>query len=497
MPVRKKQHAKTDTAKCSRCSAFARMTARDTGPLSSIQEEVFEKKLLDQLEQSPNSWRLHDTLNAPYCDVDCNCCEAYFSHYLTCQASHSTNGNENSGMIVTKSEKKDNGAEEDCEDDEEEYEVGEGDDEVGEGDDEVGEGDDEVGEGDDDVGEGDDEDEDNQSDDTVWAPPTDFDDTTLGDGAVKQQRSETQQHMHNLVLLQSNNGRLRTNPIFDTDPAALGREQETIAPLAMQIIKRDEQHNIARNKVAQKAGDWRREPIQCLYAGVGAGQVVGIFRDEVEMIDIETLPCVNTVWSDKDKRLHNEFVKRKLPEASEPATQLAKWIQSHQWPIHGVHSGPPHWSVDLRDARGHQVVKTLASPSGRSKNARARHRKHFLTILRLLVIPAAYTTLIREMGTTIQNVTLSTVDFRAFDTSLDEHVAQAFAKHGLTAAIADDTWQFCYNFVRDEIAATDSVYDREVLIQLMLQADTEVIRIGKPQGLNTVEEDHFTRECSA
>ncbi|KAJ7153164.1 hypothetical protein C8R43DRAFT_1127001 [Mycena crocata] len=217
---------------------------------------------------------------------------------------------------------------------------------------------------------------------------------------------------------------------------------------------------------------------------IGAGDLVEERRvEEIISMDIDQPPFIDHTQSQDKPR--NDLFSQKLPHASKPAEELAKWICSNQRPVKGVPASAPDWNVDLRDARGHQALMTLAPPGrhGRTRDTRTRHRRRFLSILRILVIPGAYAARIRKLGVVVENQSLSEVDFRFPPINDEDQLIRALGIRGLSTAVADDCWQFCYRFLQDESRDTHSRYRREDLLDLLSQADAEVARNGKPPSI--------------
>ncbi|KAJ7604317.1 hypothetical protein DFH06DRAFT_1349554 [Mycena polygramma] len=457
----------TDTIDwCPHCPAAVRtMTAKTTMPVESDMEKEYAQKLAREVQQSPFPWRLHPIHNVPFCDYKCSKCAGYLAHL--CWAATGRSSDELEEPIEEGSE------------------------------DEMG------------------------SNVTVWHPPAKNDsDDESGDEDEDDAGSELRSHMQNIFLLQSAYGRLKTNHLFQTDPAAFGLYQKKIAELLTQISVIQAEHEEVQAQVHAveqqiQSADALIEELQdqiLRSASTTPNKRIAIEGDldpdvpmEVATLDRGT-QSQSTVGDDirrKLEELRREFEGIKLPAASESPQYLARWIQAHRSPLHGVPAFAPDWVVDLRDARGHQALMTLV-PSGpktgigkRSKSARKQHRMIILAILRILLIPGAYAAIIQRISAPINNVPLSKLDFgaeRLEELTDEDALARKLADNDLTFAIADDCWQFCYKFAQAELKANATGYNKIILKDLLASAQATIAQVGKPGGICPVSEDIFPLE---
>ncbi|KAJ7464928.1 hypothetical protein B0H11DRAFT_1922351 [Mycena galericulata] len=468
-------------------------------PLRSVMEKEHEKKLARQVKHSPHLWRLHPIYNVPFCSSKCRKCAKYLAHLARAMAGLA---DEESSDGDSSSEDEDQDEDEDSSGEDEDKEV-------------------------DEDSSSEDEDDDGEGSGSGWQPPdeSDFEDIE-GEGDP-----ELRAHMRTVFMLQSARGRLESGDLFGMDPAALGRAQNSIADLMMEIATLErEQEQVQEEFLAvgqqlksiQTRSEELHEELQRLdsnyqrkrltmgvapetadnlmASGEGsqppsAGPVLHAQPAEADIVQLVSRTAQVTVEdallplprslpgpSNHQEPTRKQFLRKKIPGANESAEQLARWIQNQQCQvIKGVPACGPDWVVDLRDARGHQVMKTLA-PSGqgqRSKSARDWHRSCFLAMLRILIIPGAYAAITRRISAPIADVALSKVDFgRTLD---EDTVARKLASKGLTVDIADDCWQFCLKFAEAEINSEASGYKKETLEALVARARatiTALLEIG-------------------
>ncbi|KAJ7252800.1 hypothetical protein B0H12DRAFT_1071659 [Mycena haematopus] len=342
-------------------------------------------------------------------------------------------------------------------------------------------------------------------DDTGWQPPDeDSDAEDAGDDELRAQ-------MRNIYLRQSAIGRLRTNDLFQKDPAIFGRAQSPIADLMTRIFEIEHEHEVLEAEVyavAQRLGstqalleelqeqhlrldaDRQRKRPTLESAAVDLTTNVERLHSPTEVMDIDPDQSVTrTVQAsvrDVSVRTSEEKSSKELLRELQGQAAGAMDSNHKSQQIKGVPAHPPDWVVDLRDARGHQVVMTLA-PSGigrRSKATRSRYRIGLLAILRILIIPGAYAASLQRISVPVSDVPLSRLTFGSGLNRLnDDIVAQELAAHGLTVVIADDCWQFCLKFAEAEFNSSASGYDKEELKDLIAKAQAKVSVDGAPPGI--------------
>ncbi|KAJ7717425.1 hypothetical protein DFH07DRAFT_785172 [Mycena maculata] len=329
-------------------------------------------------------------------------------------------------------------------------------------------------------------------------------------------RNDLAAHMHALLLLRSAKGRRETNPLFSTDPALLGRRQELIAGLLTSIAdvrkEQDEalvhigameqQIETARARRDEYNQQLQRIDIQYPHKRPTAESAVestddpmpdvvktasGQLELDMQQIDPHFLEIAHrmaqTVITNSSQARTHPKPHKNFPEATQSAEQLSNWIQENKCSdIRGVPACGPDWIPELRDARGHQVMATLAGSTRHVRNGtkRAKRRQRFFAILRVLIVPFKYASTIQRISAPIAERPLSVVDFGP--NADDDSVASILAHTGLTVAIADDTWQFCVKFVEAEIKSSTCVYDKDKLEDLLNIARTMAAANGGPPG---------------
>ncbi|KAJ7446537.1 hypothetical protein B0H11DRAFT_1108445 [Mycena galericulata] len=165
---------------CPECPRFV-MRAQESSPLESEMENAFETELAKTLKNGHYTWRLDSRtgIGIPICGSKCGVCRAFLSHVAKSRGRRRSDEDEDCG---------------DSSEDDQPRADESGSDEEGGGEDE-------------------DEDEDEDKDE----------DLTEDEDLVE--------HMNSLFKLHCLSGRIRTNHLFKTDPAALGRAQDSIAEL--------------------------------------------------------------------------------------------------------------------------------------------------------------------------------------------------------------------------------------------------------------------------
>ncbi|KAJ7505010.1 hypothetical protein B0H11DRAFT_1905078 [Mycena galericulata] len=464
------------------------MVAQDTSRLASPMDRAFERDLSKQLKQSPNTWHVEASICVPYCSPKCTVCKTYLSHVTSAKAGRDDDEGED--------------------EDEEEDEVGTTDESDTENGSDVSSGSASDSDSESDIGRSDDEDQD----------------------LVK--------HMAHLFNLQSINGRLRTNHLFQTDPAALGRAQEPIADLLKRIsvLKADqdkveaevaelqrqlqtiqeESHQLRRDLEHSNDGPSRKRS-NVVHSGefpddpmTGLGQPQLIcsttwltlpplpLADESALI-LQVHQFLNLTAKGSRGGLHppQVFQPPNRHEKSPIVTpeQFAERVRSRDHhPVKGIPVCGPERNVDLRDVRGHLALMTLA-PLGRTsrhKSTRDRYKSCFLSILRILAIPGAYAERIRHISAPIAPVALSHCKFGSNLDKLDDNtVVRQLADHGLTMILANDCWQYSYKFIEEDMKSHRGHYDKKTLANLLARAKEVLAVAGKPSGIRSESEDRY------
>ncbi|KAJ7898775.1 hypothetical protein B0H13DRAFT_2031507 [Mycena leptocephala] len=465
------------------CRPLATIKGTNTLRLQSDMEKDFEKSLAKQIKNSSYSWRLHDLYNVPLCSPECPICKLYVEHLSLAYAGLPDDGQGCQSLS----------------DEDEEM--------------------------------SDDPDSDSGSV-CGWVPPRESAfaprNGDMEDDADEDVATELSATMHTIYMLQSAMGRVETSDYFKTDPAALGRAQKDLADIMTKIseVEREQDEIRSRTFVVEheiekiqalrdetyaklqaldptyqrkrQAADLaapsdhltiattaRSEPPNQVDAKGMDSNIVELVRRTADVsVQDGRLQSCSRISQAGDKP-HEQVAHQKIPAATASPEHLAGWIQANKCSnVKGVPACGPHWTVDLRDARGHQAMMTMVPPARhrRSKAARTWRRNCFLAILRILIIPGEYAAIIQRTSTPVVPVALSAVNFgEDVDQLQDDDVARHLASKGLTAAIADDCGQFCQKFVEAEITSSTSRYDKETLIQLLARARDTMV--SKPSGV--------------
>ncbi|KAJ7222301.1 hypothetical protein GGX14DRAFT_558388 [Mycena pura] len=189
--------------------------------------------------------------------------------------------------------------------------------------------------------------------------------------------------------------------------------------------------------------------------------------------------------------LSDTFYAMTMPTREEPPEQLARWLQFHELTnIKGIPICGPDWVVDLRSVRGHHEVMSRAPPKPRDKNRTGRkaHQMGVFAILNVLGVPEKYSKLLRAGKFSIAaQVKWEPLLFRdALQT--DQITAQLLAEQGLSLAVANDTWLFCYNYIKSLAASEDAA-----AMTLLAQVEVQLVHGQPPPGINPPREDQFAR----
>ncbi|KAJ7711650.1 hypothetical protein DFH07DRAFT_786056 [Mycena maculata] len=183
----------------------------------------------------------------------------------------------------------------------------------------------------------------------------------------------------------------------------------------------------------------------------------------------------------------------KAPGYDQPAVLFARWLQINQGcRIWGVPIRPDG-AVDLRNVRGRNAVMSRVPPgpsAAKAKAARARYSACLLAVLRVLAIPGQYPRILRQHNITVaSNIDLSCKFAEAYtEPPIEEVVARLFASQGLTAKVAADAYPFCRRLIQD-YAAQSSLFDKEMLNNLLKLGDDTLEKIEDPQEFLPREQD--------
>ncbi|KAJ7490422.1 hypothetical protein B0H11DRAFT_1912388 [Mycena galericulata] len=436
---------------CPECPRFA-ISAQETSPLESEMEKVLETELMKTLKGGPTTWRVDSRagIGIPVCGSKCHVCRAFVSHVADSRGRRRIDGEEEQDG--------DHSSEED------------------EGDDDS-----------DDTGSDEEEDEDED------------DDLVEREDLVEDE--DLVEHMKNLFKLQCMNGRIRTNHLFQTDRAALGRAQKNIAALQKSNSLLDAQRVQLQAEVAQleqklrgvRADSTRlRSDLEQLDPDAARKRfVVGVVVELINAPLIEKYAKGGQPQSSASQVLTHSSPRDEESYALASIEEIAKVVRSHRRSISGVHASGPDRTVDLRDVRGYVALRSLIGSGSHSryKSSRDRHRRRFFAVLSIIAIPGLYAERIHYLSVPIATIELSSC---AFGSQLDQDtVVRRLAEKGLTKELADDCWQYCYKFIEAELSNAASVYDKNQLVDLRACADAVIAARGKPPGLRSESEDRF------
>ncbi|KAJ7773144.1 hypothetical protein B0H16DRAFT_1714048 [Mycena metata] len=211
-------------------------------------------------------------------------------------------------------------------------------------------------------------------------------------------------------------------------------------------------------------------------------------------VSAEDLADPEAVW----RRLHN----MPRPRPQDDYILLAQWLQHREVvDFRGIHLAPPHFTVDLRDARGYQQVFTRVPHQSHGSDPAPKRRRSrcVLAILRVLTVPGQYEALTNARGVHIHPTPV--LEPCAFPDAADavdllavEDIASLLEQRGLTVVDADDAWQFCHRFVRAEFSAVgESEYLDSDLVPIVAAEDRALKTRALPQGSNPHHEDVYPR----
>ncbi|KAJ7730791.1 hypothetical protein B0H16DRAFT_1733642 [Mycena metata] len=211
-------------------------------------------------------------------------------------------------------------------------------------------------------------------------------------------------------------------------------------------------------------------------------------------VSAEDLVDLDAVW----RRLHN----MSRPRPQDDCILLAQWLQHREVvDFRGIPLAPPHFTVDLRDARGYQAVfsRVPHHSHGSDPAPKRRRSRCVLALMRVLTVPGQYAALINALGVHIHPTpVLEPCAFpdtaEAVDLLAVEDIAALLGQRGLTVVDADDAWQFCHRFVRAGFSAVgESEYLDSDLVAIVASEDGALKTRGLPQGLNAHHEDVYPR----
>ncbi|KAJ7730798.1 hypothetical protein B0H16DRAFT_1469474 [Mycena metata] len=166
--------------------------------------------------------------------------------------------------------------------------------------------------------------------------------------------------------------------------------------------------------------------------------------------------CQTTMLPVSAEDLANpEAVYRRLHSMPRPRPQdddelLAQWLQHREVvDFRGIHLRTPNFAVDLRDARGYQLVfsRVPHHSHGSDPAPKRRHSRCVLALMRVLTVPGQYAAIINVFGVHIHPApVLEPCAFpdtaEAVDLLAVKDIATLLGQRGLTVVYAYDAWQF-------------------------------------------------------
>ncbi|KAJ7650522.1 hypothetical protein FB45DRAFT_859287 [Roridomyces roridus] len=135
----------------------------------------------------------------------------------------------------------------------------------------------------------------------------------------------------------------------------------------------------------------------------------------------------------------------KAPGDDQPTILFVRWLQIHK--NHRIKGVPLRndGAVDLRHVRGRNSILPLLPPGPRSGN-RSHYARCLLALLRVLVIPGAYASLLQRHNIQVASEAEQSCLFENSNQTQpkEEEVAGMLANHGFTTDAALDCWPFCF-----------------------------------------------------
>ncbi|KAJ7438698.1 hypothetical protein B0H11DRAFT_1935133, partial [Mycena galericulata] len=207
-----------------------------------------------------------------------------------------------------------------------------------------------------------------------------------------------------------------------------------------------------------------------------------------------TLPSGRRAWSsvNANRRDDRDFSNMKKPTADDPPESLARWLQFNKSAVIKGVTVSEAGTVDLRDVRGyHQVMTRL--PLEKRGNRANHYARCVTSVLRVLTVPGRYADGLQKTAATIAGrPSLTPCAFTGARLS-DSDVVVLLAAKGLTAAAADDAWQFCYKFVNAQAQQPDPPVSQSDMHDILRDASEVIKTRGQPLGIRPAHEDEFPK----
>ncbi|KAJ6463055.1 hypothetical protein C8R47DRAFT_1080092 [Mycena vitilis] len=165
-----------------------------------------------------------------------------------------------------------------------------------------------------------------------------------------------------------------------------------------------------------------------------------------------------------------------MPGPRDDPVILAQWIQHHEHQnFKGIPTQGPEWIVNLRAARGHQLVMGLVPPkkaridSSQCSGDPWRYRGRCITaVLRILTVPGRYRDLTLQSEIQILSPGIHPCQWgRDADLLTATNIALLLAARGISVPTADDTWLFCHLFILAQMQASEPGFVVEELNLLL------------------------------
>ncbi|KAJ6573299.1 hypothetical protein B0H10DRAFT_1964119 [Mycena sp. CBHHK59/15] len=192
-----------------------------------------------------------------------------------------------------------------------------------------------------------------------------------------------------------------------------------------------------------------------------------------------------------EAELREQFSLMRQPTAHDPLELYARWLQFNEFTnIKGIPICGPHWIVDLRDVQGYHQVTSRTPHKGR-KTQCLQYGKSLFAMLRVLAMTGMYKSILESTNMQVAvEVKLLPCDFG--DQPLnDVDVTRLLAARGMTVAIADDSWQWCYKFLQAQVVECDDYFVEDEIVGLVARVNAAVVNGPLPEGLNPANQDQF------
>ncbi|KAJ7031789.1 hypothetical protein C8F04DRAFT_1185710 [Mycena alexandri] len=190
--------------------------------------------------------------------------------------------------------------------------------------------------------------------------------------------------------------------------------------------------------------------------------------------------------------LRRTLAKMTAPDYNQSPRLFARWLQVQKnTRIKGIPIQPPDFTVDERDVRGRNRVMSMLPPRGTSQEDRRRHNLCLCPILRVLARPYAYGTMLRQRGIQVAPGAGLSSTSEVWPAGTDEEATRFMASQGLTIDEANDSWQFCLNYLQAEAKTPSKGFDDNDLSTMLEEIHKEIGIRGQPPGFKPREQDQL------